>query len=131
MSIYFVGFIINHQYSINFQYCRLRFFIFEDVDILLRAFRSEFDHIQDTLVNVAAKHSRYGIQRVFCGKDWCKEVEDLYMSLGSLNESHVSSVPTLFINSPNQAIKYSEMKWFVHYCPENEKMELLSSTYKL
>lgn len=108
----------------------LRFIVYKDVDILLRANNKEFEHIQYIMHNIASKHSPYLIQRVFCGKDWCPEVEALYMNLKPIAQnSTASSVPIVFINSPNQAIKYSGMQWFMHHCSDDERMDLLLSTY--
>ncbi|OXA61734.1 putative ATP-dependent RNA helicase TDRD12 isoform X2 [Folsomia candida] len=120
-----------HNSPAYFGFENLRFIVYKDVDILLRANNKEFEHIQYIMHNIASKHSPYLIQRVFCGKDWCPEVEALYMNLKPIAQnSTASSVPIVFINSPNQAIKYSGMQWFMHHCSDDERMDLLLNILK-
>jgi len=109
----------------------VRMLVFEEIDVLLRMSPYDFQLINQAAENFAAKQqSNKPFQRVFCGKDWTSEVEDLYMSLYPLPDPSVGQVPVILIQSPNQAIKYAKLKLHFHHVP-SEPYGLQMKLYKL
>ncbi|OXA45216.1 putative ATP-dependent RNA helicase TDRD12 [Folsomia candida] len=106
---------------------KLRYLVYEDLDVLMEYFREEFDTLRETIFQIA-RSNVYFYQRIFTGRKWNQQVEQLYMSTQRLCGPAVGDrwAPTLFINSHNQLIKYGEVKWYFHHTnPGKERIEKL------
>lgn len=109
-----------------FDSCRLRFLIFEEVELYLK----DYNEDMLTFINAARENLRIcfeglPFQIVFSGNKWSPEIEDLY------KEMVKDRAPMVFISATNQVLHYARIKWKVHYVEEeNKKLEMLTELLK-
>jgi hypothetical protein len=110
----------------------LRAFIFDDIDVLLRSNAVELEKIRNITDNFVMKSQQSKPhQRIFCGREWTPEVEDLYLKIVPLPDPVQGIVPTIFIQSPNIAVRYSDMVLKFHHIPDGSTAKLKTLVRKL
>lgn len=99
---------------------KLRFIMFEEVELYLASYWNSIEAFIDAVrQNQYVSTRAVPFQLTFSGSKWSPEIERWYK--GMLR----NRTPMVAISSPNQALRYSKIKWKVHHASEELRLENL------